>query len=505
MSMITLLQIVSQSQKQGSLFAAAGSADAAAPAEGMGLEQFQNILAEAQEKMKMRAEFTQQSTVYDRFIKALLGGDVRQFLSLFPEGQKLPPAVRALLGGDNVAYQSLLPDGEVRQQVQRLAADLGIAISDEDLTRLVEAYHRKVAVTVVPVDEGERQESAKDAPDEEEKNVVALPQAVAVEGVAAPMAPAPVTVAPEEMAAPEDEAADVSLPVDADSPQQVLLPSSSSAVAMVAVQAQPAEGKGDVVSAAARAQGLAAAPVSAPVADPAAGQQQGDGAAMQRQAGQAQVQMPAGEAVVEESPEMAQAAKGGKEMSFGQHLQQSVSADAPAQPDPAAGVGQHAKPVQMVAQQPVQVVDARGQANTPPVADQVQVHVRRAVDEGTDRITIKLEPADLGRVHVKIDMAHDSAAKLIITAERADTLDMLQRDARDLVRALQHAGIKTDAGSLEFSLQQGQQFASQQQGDGRASGMGGGESGEQASGEVMSVEQAMAEGMIVSSGLDIRI
>jgi hypothetical protein len=39
-------------------------------------------------------------------------------------------------------------------------------------------------------------------------------------------------------------------------------------------------------------------------------------------------------------------------------------------------------------------------------------------------------------------------------ADRADTLDLLKRDAGDLQRALQQAGLKTSDNALEFSLRQ---------------------------------------------------
>ncbi len=52
-----------------------------------------------------------------------------------------------------------------------------------------------------------------------------------------------------------------------------------------------------------------------------------------------------------------------------------------------------------------------------------------------------------------------------MTADSQETLDMLQRDSRELERALQQAGLQTDTGSLNFSLrgQQGQGEASSRQ------------------------------------------
>src|SRR3546814_824286 len=46
------------------------------------------------------------------------------------------------------------------------------------------------------------------------------------------------------------------------------------------------------------------------------------------------------------------------------------------------------------------------------------------------------------------------------------TLDLLQRDARGLERALQEAGVKTDSGSLSFNLRGQGQNHEQQAGNG---------------------------------------
>src|SRR3546814_18557062 len=76
---------------------------------------------------------------------------------------------------------------------------------------------------------------------------------------------------------------------------------------------------------------------------------------------------------------------------------------------------------------------------------------------GQDQISIKLHPAELGRIEVKLENASDGTLRAVISAERTETLDLLQRDARGLERALQAAGVKTDSGSLSFNLRgQGQ-------------------------------------------------
>ncbi|MEY3729361.1 MAG: hypothetical protein RLZZ57_117, partial [Pseudomonadota bacterium] len=77
-------------------------------------------------------------------------------------------------------------------------------------------------------------------------------------------------------------------------------------------------------------------------------------------------------------------------------------------------------------------------------------------------LTIALDPGELGRVEVSIGQGKE-AGQLRIVAERPDTLALLQRDQRELDRALNQAGLGDMARSLSFSLasDQGRQ---QQQG-----------------------------------------
>ncbi len=93
---------------------------------------------------------------------------------------------------------------------------------------------------------------------------------------------------------------------------------------------------------------------------------------------------------------------------------------------------------------------ARPAASLP--ADQVAVHIQRAVAAGQGRIRITLHPAELGQIDVKLNIGNDGAVKAILSIERPETFELLQRDARGLEKALQDAGLKTDSGSLSFNL-----------------------------------------------------
>lgn len=115
-----------------------------------------------------------------------------------------------------------------------------------------------------------------------------------------------------------------------------------------------------------------------------------------------------------------------------------------------------------------------------PVADQISMHVKRAVATGETSIQLHLKPIELGSVDVRIETAGDGQTRIHVTAERRDTLELLQRDARALERALQDIGFKADNSSLSFNLrggeQQGQQSAAHsdhEQGQGQFSLDGG--------------------------------
>ncbi len=110
---------------------------------------------------------------------------------------------------------------------------------------------------------------------------------------------------------------------------------------------------------------------------------------------------------------------------------------------------------------------AAGDTTPHPAASQVSVHIAKAVQAGLDRIEIQLAPASLGCVEVRLDIVDRHHVTIAVSADSPDALDALRTDSRLLERALQDAGLKTDAGSLGFHLRD----------HGARSGQGGGSSG----------------------------
>ncbi len=118
----------------------------------------------------------------------------------------------------------------------------------------------------------------------------------------------------------------------------------------------------------------------------------------------------------------------------------------------------------------------RGNAET---VQQLSQQLSRAAALGKDRISLQLHPSELGRVDIKLEFAQDQSMRAVISADRPETLDLLQRDARALERALQDAGVKLDNNALNFAHRQDQQAGGQlNQGGGETSAATGSNDGE---------------------------
>lgn len=92
-----------------------------------------------------------------------------------------------------------------------------------------------------------------------------------------------------------------------------------------------------------------------------------------------------------------------------------------------------------------------------PVAG-LAVEIAARAQSGSNRFEIRLDPPELGRIDVRLDVDKSGNVTSHLVVEKSATLDLLRRDAPELERALQQAGLKTDDGGLQFSLRD-QQFA----------------------------------------------
>jgi len=148
------------------------------------------------------------------------------------------------------------------------------------------------------------------------------------------------------------------------------------------------------------------------------------------------------------------------------------------------------------------------QAQSAQVATQVVGEIARHLQNGQTRFQMRFDPPELGRVDVNMRVASDGSVQAHLIVERPETLDMFLRDQRGLERALEAAGLNTDADGLQFSLKDegGREFAFGEDGDQQQneSGAGGENSDDQT--DVAALEQAARLYQVTgSSGLDIRI
>ena len=96
---------------------------------------------------------------------------------------------------------------------------------------------------------------------------------------------------------------------------------------------------------------------------------------------------------------------------------------------------------------------------------------------GASRFEIRLDPAELGRIAVSLDIDDEGTVKARLVVDRVETLQLLQRDARTLERAFEQAGLKPSEDGIDLSLRDdADRHARDGNGgeeDGRSSGNGG--------------------------------
>ncbi len=129
------------------------------------------------------------------------------------------------------------------------------------------------------------------------------------------------------------------------------------------------------------------------------------------------------------------------------HAKAEAKADAPAPQTLPAGT----QPIQIQVQAPVDYKNVQAAAVAQqPVAEQVAVHIVKAAKDGVDKIKIQLTPENLGRVTVHLEMDKDALVKAVIATDKPEAAEWLAKDAKQLERALQDAGIKADTSNMEF-------------------------------------------------------
>ena len=142
--------------------------------------------------------------------------------------------------------------------------------------------------------------------------------------------------------------------------------------------------------------------------------------------------------------------------------------------------------------------------NAPVPLSGLAIEIAASVKSGKSSFEIRLDPADLGRIDVRIDVDRNGQVTSHLTVEKPETLSMLRQDAPQLQQALDDAGFKTADGGLQFSLR-----------DQSSSGQNGGsETGRNAQRLVISDDDTIPAAVAgrtygrtlgSSSGVDIRV
>lgn len=80
--------------------------------------------------------------------------------------------------------------------------------------------------------------------------------------------------------------------------------------------------------------------------------------------------------------------------------------------------------------------------------------VSKQFNKGNSEFQIRLDPAELGRINIKLTLKQGGNVKAHIVVERNDVFELLQRDARALEQALNDAGFDDKNVDVELSLDQ---------------------------------------------------
>ena len=122
---------------------------------------------------------------------------------------------------------------------------------------------------------------------------------------------------------------------------------------------------------------------------------------------------------------------------------QQLAMNAPAQHAASSAATASSAPAQQLNQQLMpQAVPLAG----------VAIEIASKAIAGKNHFDIRLDPPELGRIEVRLDVGRDGSISSHVIADRKDTLDLLQRDASGLQRAFEDAGLKTSDQGMQFSL-----------------------------------------------------
>ncbi len=84
------------------------------------------------------------------------------------------------------------------------------------------------------------------------------------------------------------------------------------------------------------------------------------------------------------------------------------------------------------------------------IGHELGVEIARRLTSGGDQLVVRLVPAELGRIEVRMSFDDRGAVNTVFAADSPVALDMLRRDSADLSRALNDAGFRSEANTMRF-------------------------------------------------------
>jgi flagellar hook-length control protein FliK len=118
-----------------------------------------------------------------------------------------------------------------------------------------------------------------------------------------------------------------------------------------------------------------------------------------------------------------------------------------------------------------EVASSHAQARAVPAAAQVAREIVRRFDGATTQFELRLDPPELGRVEVRLEVTRDHRVTAVVSADNPQALADLARHARDLEQMLQSAGLQLSDSGLAFDLRQGGERSRDAQGSDRSEGI----------------------------------
>jgi flagellar hook-length control protein FliK len=94
----------------------------------------------------------------------------------------------------------------------------------------------------------------------------------------------------------------------------------------------------------------------------------------------------------------------------------------------------------------------RSQATVQAPLALVPIEIGLKAAAGVKSFEIRLDPDELGRIDVRLDLGDDGSVSAKLVVDRVETLALLQRDARTLERAFEQIGLKTSGEGIAMTL-----------------------------------------------------